>query len=376
MKNGPKISIITACYNAEQSIEQTIQSVINQTYKNIEYIIVDGASTDSTMDIVQNYRSKLDIVISEPDKGIYDAFNKGVMAATGDIVHILNAGDFYVDNTIVHDVMNTFIEDVDVEYVHGVLKTVDAVTESINYYQFPTVSDIKSVLIRGIMPPHPAFFLKKQCFIKYGLFNSEYKIAADTRIMLSCILHSNGKFINKVITEFKQDGISSDPSYNKLRYTEVVSIVNELIDADMKVEQLFSEEQNTIKYLKIWNKFVLYNNHGITSCLNKEKYTRVVIFGTRDIAEMLYGDCLKEQIEVVGFIDNSPSRFKQHFLGKEIYNSKWLNINRDLYDACLFSIEGSHDQKIIEQLMLDVPDLKIISWKKIISSVLRGIKIN
>ncbi len=97
----PKISVVTVCYNAESAIENTILSVINQTYTSVEYIIVDGASKDSTMDIVNKYRDKISVIVSEPDKGIYDAMNKGIKLATGDWICFMNAGDSYVnENTI------------------------------------------------------------------------------------------------------------------------------------------------------------------------------------------------------------------------------------------------------------------------------------
>lgn len=376
MNNKPKISIITACYNAESSIEETIQSVMSQTYGNIEYIVVDGASTDGTMDIVSQYKKKISHVISEPDKGIYDAFNKGVLMATGEVIHILNAGDFYVDHTVVHDVMNTFIEESDLEYIHGILKTVDSITETSNYYHFPIVSDVETSLLKGYMPPHPAFFLKKKCFEKYGYFVDQYKIAADTRVMISCLIYSKGKFIDKVITEFKQDGVSSDPSYSKLKFEEIVTILNELLHADISITQFYSEKSNINEYLKIWNKLILCKNRGITSCLNKDVYPRVVIFGTKEIAEMLYQDCVKENIDVVGFIDNNPSPFNQQLYGEKIYDSNWLIQNQQLYDVCLFSIEASHDQRIMEQLKSDSATLKLISWKELISSVLRGLEIS
>lgn len=157
MNKGPKISIITACYNSEQTIEQTIQSVLGQTYENIEYIIIDGASTDRTMEVVEKYRDKIDKIVSEPDEGIYDAFNKGVSKSTGTIVHFLNAGDYYLDNGVLETILERFKKDSTLDYVHGILKTIDPITRQTDYYNFPTNTDVKESLIKGYAIPHPSF---------------------------------------------------------------------------------------------------------------------------------------------------------------------------------------------------------------------------
>ena len=100
----PKISVVTVCYNAVNDIEKTILSVINQTYPNIEYLIIDGGSTDGTMDIVNKYKDKIDVIVSEPDKGIYDAMNKGIDRATGDWINFMNAGDCFFEKETVNSV--------------------------------------------------------------------------------------------------------------------------------------------------------------------------------------------------------------------------------------------------------------------------------
>ena len=105
--NNPKISVVTVCYNAVDLIEETILSVINQTYRNVEYIIIDGASTDGTVDIINKYRDKIAYFVSEPDKGIYDAMNKGIKVATGEWLNFMNAGDVFSSNTIVSEVVSS-----------------------------------------------------------------------------------------------------------------------------------------------------------------------------------------------------------------------------------------------------------------------------
>ena len=120
-----KISVITVCFNSEATIRDTIKSVLAQDYPNVEYIIVDGASTDGTMDIVREYRDRIDVVISEPDKGIYDAMNKGIRAATGDVVGLLNSDDFYADESAVRQLIEC-MEDAGSDTVYADLAIVDA----------------------------------------------------------------------------------------------------------------------------------------------------------------------------------------------------------------------------------------------------------
>ncbi|WP_418301555.1 glycosyltransferase family 2 protein [Lysinibacillus fusiformis] len=378
MNKGPKISIITACYNSEQTIEQTIQSVLGQTYENIEYIIIDGASTDRTMEVVEKYRDRIDKIVSEPDKGIYDAFNKGVSKSTGTIVHFLNAGDYYLDNGVLETILERFKKDSTLDYVHGILKTIDPITRQTDYYNFPTNTDVKESLIKGYAIPHPSFFVKKTCFDKFGYFNTNYKIAADTRLMAKCLLdlESQGTFIEKVTTVFEKDGISSDPSYEKLRIQEIFEIVNELLSKDIQIEQVYSENANTMNYLKIWNKHLLCNKRGITSSLNKNVYNKAVIFGTKDIAQMLFMDCQQENIKVISFIDNNYFNYTDKLFDTTVNNSEWLIDNLELYDVCLLSVEASHDEEIVKELQKKIPTKKIVTWKQLVSKVLKGTEIS
>ena len=115
----PKISVVTVCYNAVNDIEKTILSVINQTYPNIEYLIIDGGSKDGTMDIVNKYKDKIDVIVSEPDKGIYDAMNKGIDRATGDWINFMNAGDCFYNNVALESVFPRNYESVNFDILYG-----------------------------------------------------------------------------------------------------------------------------------------------------------------------------------------------------------------------------------------------------------------
>lgn len=166
-----KITIVTVCYNAEKDIEQTLKSVVNQTYKNIEYIIVDGFSTDKTMDIIKKYKNHISCIVSEPDNGIYDAMNKGARIATGDYIQFLNAGDIIYNNNVFENIFGNGIDsNVDVIYgdiiyhmCFGDFYKIPAPIETFNY-TFPIA--------------HPASFVKRIIF-KNICFDTKYKIAAD-----------------------------------------------------------------------------------------------------------------------------------------------------------------------------------------------------
>ncbi len=177
------ISIITATYNNQKTVEQTIQSVLNQTYANIEYIIIDGQSTDKTLTIVQKYKSRISKFISEADKGIYDALNKGVEIATGEVIGFLHADDFYTDESIVGKIAEIF-KTQNTDSVYGDLEYVSASNTKKTIRHWKAGQFNFKELKKGWMPPHPTFYVKKTIYEKYGNFNLNYKIAADYDLIL------------------------------------------------------------------------------------------------------------------------------------------------------------------------------------------------
>jgi len=209
-----KISIITVCYNAEDTISDTIQSVLSQDYKDVEYIIIDGKSTDRTLEIIQTIKNGIQL-ISEKDKGIYDAMNKGINIATGDVIGILNADDVYKNNQVLTDVMNTFKDNVSIVY------------GDIEYVKYNDVSKVvrkwKAGVFRpgkfkwGWMPPHPGFFMKKSCYECYGLFNLNLSTSADYELMLRMLeVHNlNHFYISKTITSMRVGGASNSSLINR-----------------------------------------------------------------------------------------------------------------------------------------------------------------
>lgn len=178
-----KVSVITAVYNSQDTIADAINSVASQTYKHIEHIIIDGKSIDNTLEIINENSGRISKLISEPDTGIYDALNKGINNATGDVIAFLHADDIYADNTIIEKAVNLFHEK-QTDSIYGDLLYVSK--EDINKIirNWKAGEFTYSKLKKGWMPPHPTFFVKKDIYKQYGLFNTDFKIAADYDIIL------------------------------------------------------------------------------------------------------------------------------------------------------------------------------------------------
>lgn len=179
-----KLSIITVVYNNELTITDAINSVLSQTYKDIEYIIIDGKSTDRTLQCIRKYEHQIDKLVSEPDHGIYDAMNKGLALATGEVIGILNSDDLYADEHVLESVMQLFLNDSELDIVYGDLVYVkaDDVTQVVRRWNSMPYYD--QYFEDGNVPPHPSLFLKREVYKQAGLFNSEMKLAADYELML------------------------------------------------------------------------------------------------------------------------------------------------------------------------------------------------
>jgi len=181
-----KISIITVTYNSAQTVEETILSVMNQSYSDIEYIVIDGLSEDNTMQIVEKYRKKISKIISEKDQGLYDALNKGIALATGEVVGILHSDDFYTSNNVIQKYANLF-QKTGCDAVYSDLYYVDRVDTNKIIRKWKSGDYTQNSFINGWMPPHPTFFVKKEVYSKFGNFNTSFQTAADYELMLRLV---------------------------------------------------------------------------------------------------------------------------------------------------------------------------------------------
>ena len=205
-----KISIVTVCLNAEATIADTLRSVREQDYNNVEHLIVDGGSTDHTIDVIRRHGKGVAALVSEPDRGIYDAMNKGIAMASGDVIGILNADDFYHDERVLSLVATHFSQK-QVDAIYADLIVIDPADKKriIRYYRAHSFSLDKFAY--GWMPPHPTFFVRKECYEKFGMYKIDYQIAADYELLIRFLAVRGVSFsyLPKVMVTMRQGGVSS-----------------------------------------------------------------------------------------------------------------------------------------------------------------------
>lgn len=205
-----KISIITVVLNNKSCIEDCINSVLNQIYKNVEYIVVDGGSTDGTTDIIKKYEDKINVWVSEPDDGIYDAMNKGIKLATGEIIGMLNSDDLYIDEHVISNVVREFGKNnVDSVYADLVYVERNNLEKVVRYYDSSVFQVSKFAY--GWMPAHPTCFIKKNVYDKYGLYKTDYSIAADYELLVRFYAKHrvSYSYLPKVIVRMRSGGLST-----------------------------------------------------------------------------------------------------------------------------------------------------------------------
>jgi glycosyltransferase len=186
-----KISIITPTMNSEATIESNIHSIQKQTFINYEQIFVDGSSSDSTISIIKEKKKDSDILISEPDQGIYDAINKGIIHSSGDIIGVLNSDDLFTTNNILQKIHNKF-EQKCLDFLYGDIKYINHKNDTVRYWKSKLHS--KRIVTFGWMPPHPSFYISRNTFEKFGLYNLNYSISSDYEYMLKILLDDTLKY--------------------------------------------------------------------------------------------------------------------------------------------------------------------------------------
>lgn len=226
MKSQSKalVSVITIVYNGEKEIENTIQSVINQKNVDIEYIVIDGKSTDNTVNIIKQYSKYIAKYISESDKGIYDAMNKGIGLATGQWLFFLNAGDVFCCDNSLASLVDVTYDNNDYDIFSGKVRIVDTQGNFLNSYH-PLVKGSENTLKYENCVAHQACLIKKGVIDKFGGFDDSYRIQGDYELWVKLL--SNGcrfKFLDLVISDFNNDGISSNPKYSLISRHEALAI--------------------------------------------------------------------------------------------------------------------------------------------------------
>ncbi|MBI5967024.1 MAG: glycosyltransferase [Deltaproteobacteria bacterium] len=205
-----KISVITAVLNSQKTIRDAIESVLNQDYKNVEHIIIDGGSTDGTLEVIEEYRGQIARMISEPDWGVYEALNKGIRLSTGKVIGILHGDDFYAHSRVLRRVVEGF-EKQNRDSCYGDLQYVDKKDVHKVLRHWKSAPYTQGKFKSGWMPPHPTFFVKRRIYEKYGLFNEKFRIAGDYELMLRFLerYRISTFYIPEVLVKMRWGGISN-----------------------------------------------------------------------------------------------------------------------------------------------------------------------
>jgi len=286
-----KISIITVCKNSEIFIERSIQSVISQTYENIEYIIIDGASGDRTCELINKYANHIDIFKSEPDRGLYEAMNKGIKIATGDFIYFLNSDDCLFDRDVLKDVAQT-ISTYDIcDFLYGNVERINISGESF-MSKSPKPESLKEEMIISCAIPHQGSFFKANLFKKLGYFNEMYRIAADYEWFTKLLQDPNLKLIlsDRIIASYYCGGLSGINL--KLAYSEMFDAQNksglfDSKDAETRIhkfQELCIEQQDLIGKLQtlsqVRHEYATETKNQLDACLNLANERLIMIEST------------------------------------------------------------------------------------------------
>lgn len=220
-----KVSIITTCYNRVSTIREAIESVLAQDYPDIEYIVVDGASTDNSMSVINEYKGRIAKIISEPDSGMYEAINKGIRLATGDIVGLVHSDDVLSDAHVVSDVVRMFEGNgADFVYGDGVYVEPNDLNSAVRIWKGGKYS--KRKVRFGWLPLHPTCYIRRDVMLRNGLYDESYKIASDTELLLRYLYMDNLKveYLRRNIVRMRMGGLSTSPAKRMAMWNEDIRL--------------------------------------------------------------------------------------------------------------------------------------------------------
>ncbi len=366
-RNGEnKISIITATYNSERYLEDTIKCVLQQSaYDRLEFIIVDGASSDRTLDIISSHRDLIQIVISEPDAGIYDAFNKGIRAATGNIIYFLNSDDYLHDKMVIADILAEFDSDPSNRAVYGNVLIVNEKNGLHKPYGHKTTL---ANLQLGRNITHQALFVKKSVFDEFGLFELDYKIASDfdATIKLFKKYEANCAYINRSIAVFRTGGASNGLANLEEVRRDLVQICTKHFGNSVP-QPLTRGELNGSHYKK-WVETLLLDDKPVSKVVYDRGIRSAAIFGTIDLSLYMLKDLEKSGIQVQAFLDNDRKIQGASIRGITVHAPEWLADHVRSVDAIILAIEYDYDAEIREQIcnLLEDAAPPIYSWKQLV----------
>ncbi|MGN4013928.1 glycosyltransferase family 2 protein, partial [Bacteroides xylanisolvens] len=220
-----KVSIITSCYNRAATIRSAIESVLAQDYKDIEFIVVDGSSTDGSLDIIREYADRISIIISEPDHGMYEAINKGIRVATGEIIGLLHSDDFFYDNGVIGRIVERMKRThADFLYGDGLFVNPDDTNKVVRNW---IGGGYRLWKVRhGWLPLHPTCYIRRDVMTRLGLYNESYKIAADSDLLVRYLLTGGltVTYLNEYVVRMRMGGLSTDSAKRKKMWEEDIRV--------------------------------------------------------------------------------------------------------------------------------------------------------
>lgn len=296
-----KVSIITVCYNSAKTIEHTIKSVAGQDYGNIEYIIIDGGSTDGTLNILDRYKDKIDVLVSEPDEGIYDAMNKGIARATGDVIGFINSDDWYADRAIVAIVEAFKKTDADIVYGKYVVVENGVYREVEN----GNLSDICLHMVFG----HPATFVRADCMKKH-VFDVSYRIAADYAFFLA-MYFQNKSFhqIDTIIAYFRVGGASahSFKTYIESKRASLRLSKGKVPDVRyLEIRDYYRKNRTLPIFSFLIAKLRMVRKQKFSKCMKKRK---LILYGAGNFGKKVFNAARELGLNVIAFWDSNFSLY-------------------------------------------------------------------
>lgn len=351
-----KVSIITVVYNGVKTIEQTILSVLEQSYKNIEYIIIDGLSTDGTQEIVRKYQDSIAYFVSEKDNGLYDAMNKGIQKATGEIVGIINSDDWYAKDAI-ESIVNYF-ERYEADLVYGDVVFVDQ-----NGRERPNIKKPIDHIWFQCVIQHPGIFVKRSIYERFGCYNTKYKIAADYDFMLR-LYSENVRFgyVDKVVSYFRLGGLST--VLKRRAEDEAYQVSESYIDYCSHKEEVTLQLEKLYKWY-CFEREICDKKEVLPEllCLNfNQQVEQIFIFGTGIWGNRCYNILREGKIKIDFWVDNDPSRWNQEIQGIKVLNPDEL---KNIKAIVLIAVkeEGNEIKQQLE--MMKNKDLKYVSLREL-----------
>lgn len=361
-----KISVITVCYNSVQTIEQTILSIKNQTHKDVEHIIIDGGSTDGTQEIVRRYVDDTVCFISEPDNGIYDAMNKGLLYASGDVISILNSDDWYEEDTL--EKVNAYFQKGNFDILVG---NVNQVIEERVFCSEIRVDCIEEIHFKMVFP-HPGMFVKRDVYERVGMFSLKYQIAADYDWTLRAY-NAGVEFlcVSDVFANFRMNGISTTHAYQAKIEGKEIALRNmgqqESAELVEKIKNYYDEgiEKNKSSYVyqMVWKEEIEY----IKSLLDMD--SEYYIWGTGLYGEMCYELFEALGVKIAGFMDN-------HIQQNEIHNYTVIQPHKLKNSEKICVATPKYEREIVEQLkQMEIAANQYILFSEIQQDVASNIQI-